>query len=63
MAGKIAWRTIYTDFRSRHPRLKKEVVGWEPYDFMKIKIGFKDKSTMIYDYFDHRGTWLVPPRE
>jgi hypothetical protein len=62
MKGKIAWRTIYTDFRSRHPRLKQEAIGWEPFDVMKIKIWFKDKSIMIYDYFEHKGTWLISPK-
>lgn len=62
MSRKITWDMIYKDFRSRHPRLRKTVTGYYPYNFLKIEIRFADQAVMIYDYMEHKGTWLVPPR-
>ena len=57
MSNKVPWGKIYQDFRQRYPRLRKEVHMWEPYDYLKILIYFKDGSKLVYDYLFKIGYW------
>ena len=50
MANKLAWRDIYKDFRSRYPNLRKNVIGYQPYDYLMIRLLLNDKTTMTYSY-------------
>lgn len=50
MSKKITWDKIHKDFARRHPNLRKELVGWRPYDYATILITCKDGSKILYDY-------------
>lgn len=48
--NKVTWRTIYNDFRKRHPTLKKEVIYWCPYDFATILMHLENQNKATYNY-------------
>ena len=54
--GKVTFDNIYADFRRRHPNLKKEVIHWKPYNYLKIKVYLFDGMILIYDYWNHIAT-------
>lgn len=47
--NKVTWADVYEEFRSRHPRLSKQVLRYEPYDFATILLIFFDRSRMTYN--------------
>lgn len=47
---KITWDVIYQDFKERHPRFKKTVLRYEPYDYATILLIFPDRVRMTYNY-------------
>lgn len=53
MGNKITWEMIYSDFKKRHPHLKKQVTYWCPQDYLTIQIFLEDGMKMTYNYFDH----------
>lgn len=57
MSKKVTWDVICADFKRRHPRLRKEITYWRPYDFATILITFKDGSVGTYNYDEHRLTY------
>lgn len=59
MNEKITWDKVYRDFKSRHPRLSKDVCHYSPYGYLQISIEFTDGSKMIYDYMSHQGNWIT----
>lgn len=58
MNEKITWDDVYKDFKTRHPRLSKDVCDYRPYAYLQIQIWFKNDRKMIYDYMTHRGSWV-----
>lgn len=54
--GKVTFDSIYSDFRRRHPNLRKEVIHWKPYDYLKIKVYLFDGMILVYDYWSHTAT-------
>lgn len=58
MKRKVKWEDVYSDFRARHPNLKKMVMHWEPYDYLTIIIYISDGQMLIYDYINHTATFL-----
>lgn len=50
MASKITWAEVYKDFKSKFPRLKNEVIHYQPYNYLKIILTLKDGKKMVYDY-------------
>lgn len=54
--GKITFDDIYSDFRRRHPNLRKEVIHWKPYDYLKIKVYLFDGMILVHDYWTHVAT-------
>lgn len=57
--GKLSWNTIYTDFKSRHPRLSKMVTYWCPYNFATIMIYFSDGRKATYNYLEHKAIFTT----
>lgn len=57
MSKKITWSMIYDDFKRRHPKLRKDVIHWCPFDYLTIELYFKDGRKGIYTYFDHKMIW------
>lgn len=47
---KITWDVIYMDFKERHPKLRKTVLGFKPYDYAMILLIFPDRVRMTYNY-------------
>ena len=47
---KITWEKIYNDFKLRHPKICKRVLGYEPYGYAEILIIFPDRVHIIYNY-------------
>lgn len=58
MSEKITWNDIYKDFRSRFPRLAKDVEDYRPYSYMTISLYLNDGTMMQYDMEAHRVTIL-----
>lgn len=58
MADKITWNKIHKDFKQRHPNLSKEVIHWQPYAYATIKLWMKDGSKIVYNYDNHRATFV-----
>lgn len=50
MVNKLAWRDVYKDFRSRYPNLRKNVIGYQPHDYLTIRLMLNDGSLMTYNY-------------
>lgn len=59
MAAKVKWSDIYKEFRMKHPRLKKEVMDYRPYDFMTIILTFEDGTKMTYNGMTKECKFLV----
>jgi hypothetical protein len=51
--AKLPWKQIYTDFRKRHPNLKKHVTHWCPHDYATILLWMDDGSMFTYNYDTH----------
>lgn len=47
---KITWNVIFKDFKGRHPKLSKNAIHFEPYDYATILIWFVGGKKMTYDY-------------
>ena len=47
---KLTWEDVYRDFKSRHPKLGKTALGFEPYSYATILIMFPDRVRRTYDY-------------
>ena len=58
MNKKITFKKIYKDFKDRHPNLKKTIAYWRPYDYLRIIMIANDGVRMIYDYSDHKVTFV-----
>ena len=50
MSNKVTWKTIYWDFKVRHPRLHKSVDHWQPHSYAKIVLIFNNGRKALYDY-------------
>lgn len=60
MKEKITWDKIYKDFKLKHPRLSKDVVKWNPHDYLTIIVYIQGGMKLTYNYFEHRATILSP---
>ena len=58
MSERLAWIDIYKDFKSRFPRLAKDVGDYRPYSYMTIILYLNDGTMMLYDMEVHRVTIL-----
>ena len=58
MKTKITWEMVYKDFRSRFPNFKKHVIHWHPHNFLMIKLYLDDGKKCIYNYEEHRVTFI-----
>lgn len=58
MDRKITWRMIHADFKSRFPNFRKHVIHWHPYDVLTIKLYLDDGKKCIYNYDEHRVTFI-----
>ena len=50
MGTKITWETIYKDFGSKYPTLRKRVMGWQPYGYLTIVLTCDEGVKIVYDY-------------
>lgn len=55
---KVRWEDIYKDFRSKHPRLAKSVIHWQPYAYATVVITFKGGSKGLYNHDEQKMVWL-----
>lgn len=56
--AKLTWDDVYRDFRKRHPRLAKDVLGFEPYGFATILLMFPNRVRMTYNYDTKKATTI-----
>lgn len=63
MAKKITWQSVYDDFKKRYPNFKKQVMHWQPYDFLTIMLYLDDGNKCIYNYTDHRIVFVKEVKE
>lgn len=47
---KVTWNDIYKDFKALHPKLSKQCLRFEAYDFATILLIFPDRVRMTYNY-------------
>lgn len=55
---KLPWKHIYSDFRQRHPNLKKHVLHWCPHDYATIVLWMDDGVMFTYNYDMHQLKFL-----
>lgn len=49
MEKKVTWNTVYRDFKKHFPRMSKEVLNYDPCDYMTIKIYLKQGRALTYN--------------
>ena len=58
--NNFTWNDIYNDFIMRHPKLKKQIVKWEPNIQASIAITLKGGATLIYNYETKKTSLPLP---
>lgn len=61
--NKITWDDVYKDFKNRHPRLSKKVLGYFPYGYSTILLVFSDNVRMLYNHDKKRVTKIMQKGE
>lgn len=47
---KVTWRTIFEEFKNKHPEMSNDIISYRPSTYMEIAIKFKDDREMTYNY-------------
>lgn len=53
MGKKLTWEMIYADLRMRLPHRRNDIIHWHPYDYLTIKVYFKEGARATYNYLTH----------
>lgn len=50
---KLPYEEIIKDFKKRHPRLGKSILGWQPHGYATVRIWVDNDTVLDYNYDEH----------
>lgn len=50
MSNKVTWNKIYKDFKTKHPKFAKQVLGFAPHSYATILLLFPNGVRKTYNY-------------
>lgn len=51
--GKLTFRNVVKDFKSRHPTLAKQILKWQGWGYATVRIWLEGGMIVDYNYDDH----------